>query len=87
MYHFRKYDRYNALLFLSGPSHSSDSMRSMVSILTYCLSGSVSMVGWPCRYRGCGHGFSVVCMYVCMLVKVYDVSFSSLSVLRHVQTY
>ena len=65
---FREYDRYNALLFLSGPSLSSDRVRSMVSILTCCLSGSVSMVGWPCRCRGGYYGFSFLCMYVCMLV-------------------
>ena len=43
--HFCNYDRYKALLYLSGPSHSSDSMRFSVSILTCCWSGSVSMVG------------------------------------------
>ena len=32
------------MLFLSGPSHSSDSMRLSVSISTCCWSGSVSMV-------------------------------------------
>jgi hypothetical protein len=33
------------------------------------LSGSVSMVGWPCRYRGCYNGFNAVCT-ICMYVSV-----------------
>ena len=78
---FLGFDRY-VLLFLSGPSHSSDRMRLSVSIPT-CLSGSVRMVGWSCRCRGCYYGFDVVCMFVCLLLNmsvVYDISFTSLSV-------
>ncbi len=52
------------LLFLSGPSHPSEIVRFMVSIPTCCLSGSVGMLGWPCRCRGWYHCFNNVCMYV-----------------------
>jgi len=61
-FYFLGFDRY-VLLFLSGPSHWSERGRLSVSIPT-CLSGSVRMVGWSCRCRGCYYGFDVVCMYV-----------------------
>ena len=69
-FYFLGFDRY-VLLFLSGLSHSLDSMRLRVSIPT-CLSGSVRMVGWSCRCRGCYYGFDVVCM--CMYVVKHECS-------------